>query len=238
MSCQDQDDGRVSSFQNGEIYWWPDVGARALNDVVVQYTGLECFAETDVDGFSGGDEPYATFGILGPDNVKSVVQTRVYNDVNARSGLADIIELYRGKPRGLVISSILQEHSGDDDQLEVSRGATQEAVDKAGPLIEKAASAVPYVGPVLGPLSGLAWDIFKKDIVDALNSFVEHTLGFADRPLGADMVTLTPQQMVLLARRPQGDDLTDVGQVPWRFATQLLERFGASYRLYFSICPA
>jgi hypothetical protein len=236
MSLLDQEDGRISMFQNGAIYWWPDVGARALNDVVVQYTGLHCFGATDFDEFSGDDEPYATFGVVGPDNVHGMIQTRVYTAIVAGSGVFDVIDLYRGKPRGLAISSLLQEHSGDKDQLNLSRKATQDAVDSAGPLIEKAASAVPYVGRVLGPLSGAAWEFFKKDIVDALNSFVEQTLGFADRPLGSDLITLTPQQLVLLATRPEGHEM--FGDIPWRFETQLLARQGASYKLYFNIFPA
>jgi hypothetical protein len=198
-----------------------------------------CFGETDADGLlSGNDEPYASFGIVAPDDIKRTIQTDVYDDVQAGTGKIDVMELYRGKPRGLVISSVLREHSGDADQLDMSRNATQEAVDKAGPLIQQAATAVPYIGPVLGPLSGAAWDFFKKDIVDALNGILENTLGLADRPLGTDLLTLTPQQMVLLATRPQGHDLTEIASVPWRFETQLLNRFGASYKLYFNIFPA
>jgi hypothetical protein len=237
LSLEDVNAGRISVFQNGAIYWWPECGARSINDVCLQYTGFVCFGETDADEGSDEDEPYATFGIMGPDNIRGMVQTKVYQNVHNRTGQVDFIELYRGKPRGLAIHSILQEHSGNDDQLEKTRGATKELVDKAGPLIQKFAMSVPVIGPVLGPLSGVAWDILKKDIVDALNSFVEHTLGFGDRPLGTDFITLTPQQLVLLATRPQGHALTEIAGVPWRFETQLLSRYGASYKLYFNIFP-
>lgn len=232
VGLQDHDDGRVSSFQHGAIYWWPDVGARALNNVVVQYTGLHCFGETKFDE-DPADEPYATFGIMGPDNIKVTVQTGVYGGVVPGKQIVDFVELYRGKPRGLAISALLTEHSGSDDQMEVTRQATQAAVDNAGPLIQQAAASVPYVGPVLGPLSGVAWEFFKKEIVDALNSFVEHTLGFGDRPLGSDFITLTPQQLVVLATRPEGN--AQFNQIPWRFETQLLARYGASYKLYFNV---
>src|SRR5512133_3399861 len=44
---EDFDGGRASAFQNGAIYWWPDVGAIDLGNVVVRYAGLFCFGETD-----------------------------------------------------------------------------------------------------------------------------------------------------------------------------------------------
>src|SRR5262249_22560009 len=50
--------GRISIFQRGAIYWWPDTGAIELNEVVVHYTGLNCFGEADDDGPSNSDEPY------------------------------------------------------------------------------------------------------------------------------------------------------------------------------------
>ena len=98
VGLQDHDDGRVSSFQHGAIYWWPDVGARALNNVVVQYTGLHCFGATDLDE-DPDDEPYATFGIMGPDNINGTVQTGVYGGVVPGTEIVNVIDLYRGKPR-------------------------------------------------------------------------------------------------------------------------------------------
>ena len=59
--------GQVSMFDVGCIYWWPDVGAIEFGNVIVQYTGLLCFGETDADGFfSDSDEPYAIVGVVSP----------------------------------------------------------------------------------------------------------------------------------------------------------------------------
>jgi hypothetical protein len=231
----DEDGGRVSSFQNGDIYWWPDDGACALNEVVIHYTGMHCFGETDKDGpfgFSTDDEPVATFGVVGPDNVRATLQTRIYDDVDDGEDVFDVIELYRGKPRGLAISVLLQEHTGDDDQVALARETTQGAVDKAGPWIEKAATSVPSIGPVLGPLANVAWSFFKKDIVDTLSDFI----GLAARPLGSDLITLTPRQLVRLATGPELPK--DSSNVPRKFETQSLERQGATYNVYFNIFPA
>ncbi|PSN10248.1 hypothetical protein C7271_26285, partial [filamentous cyanobacterium CCP5] len=56
--------GRVSSFQHGTIYWWPDTGAIELNDVVVHYTGIVCFGESNE--LSSSDEPYVVMGLNSP----------------------------------------------------------------------------------------------------------------------------------------------------------------------------
>ena len=45
--------------------------------------------------------------------------------------------IYHGKPRGLVLSVILQEHSGGN--IEVSRAAMSQAVDKGGAALAVAA---------------------------------------------------------------------------------------------------
>ncbi len=227
-------DGRISLFEYGAIYWWPDTGPLALNDIVVQYTGLHCFGETDFDHGSSDDEPYATIGVAGPDGTRGTFRSQIYEGVDAGEGRFEMIEIYRGKPRGLVINTILQEHSGGD--TEASRAAMNQAVDKGGAAISAAATLIPYVGPVLGPLTSLGIQLAKKDIVELLNSFVEHTLGFADRPLGTDVKDLTPKQMVILATRPEGH--AQFNEIPWRFETSLLERFGASYKVYFDIFSA
>lgn len=48
---QEFEDGRASKFQHGAIYWWPDTGTIAINDVIVHYTGWYCFGETDTGEF-------------------------------------------------------------------------------------------------------------------------------------------------------------------------------------------
>jgi hypothetical protein len=225
--------GRVSFFQNGAIYWWPDTGPRDLNDVAVHYTGVHCFGETDVDQGSDSDEPYATIGVAGPDGTKATFRSQIYEDVDGGEGRFEVIEIYRGKPRGLVINTILQEHSGGD--TEVSRAVMREAVDKGGAALAATAVFIPVVGPVLGSLASAAHQHFKKDITDVMNSFIENTLGFADRPLGADVKDLTPKEMIVLATRPEGHAQFNV--IPWRFETPLLTRFGASYKVFFNIFP-
>ena len=234
------DDGRVSIFQHGAVYWWPDTGALAMNDVIVHYTGLHCFGETDADSGSDSDEPYATLGVAVPGGQKQVFQTKIYGEgpnedgVDSNEGYFDVIELYRGTPRGLIVNSILQEHSGGDTNA--SRAVIAEAVEKGGQALATAATQIPVVGPVFGPAATLALKLFKEEILGALNGFLESTLGFADRPLGSDVQVLTAKQMIVLAMRPEGH--AQFGPIPWRFETPPLSRFGATYKLYFNVSPA
>lgn len=95
--------GRVSSFQRGAIYWWPDTGAIELNEVVVHYTGLVCFGETS--GL-GSDEPYVVLGVAFPIATPvdtsvgtSVARSKVYDGVDGGESRPDLLEIYRGKPR-------------------------------------------------------------------------------------------------------------------------------------------
>jgi uncharacterized protein with LGFP repeats len=91
--------GRVNEFQHGGIYWWPDVGAIDLSDVVVHYTGLYCFGETDWDQGSGSDEPYAIISISTP-RIADTKRSQVYNDVDAGEARPDLLEIYRGRLMG------------------------------------------------------------------------------------------------------------------------------------------
>jgi hypothetical protein len=225
--------GRISVFQHGTIYWWADTGTREINDVVVQYTGLYCFSETDVDGGSDADEPYANISVNGP-GFETMMRTQIYEEVDSGDERPDIVEIYRGKPRGAVISALLTEYSGGDTEL--SRQKLREAYERGGPYVADAISMIPVVGPVLGPISMVAMEIAENEILDALNAFVESTLGYANRPLGADVIGLTAKDMVLLATRPEAHAF-QYG-IPWRFETKLLQRFGASYKLYFNIFGA
>lgn len=236
----DDDGGRVSFFQHGAIYWWPDTGAIALNEVIVHYTGLHCFGETDADSGSDSDEPYATLGVAVPGSTQQIFQTKIYGEeahedgVDSNEGYLDVIELYRGTPRGLMINSILQEHSGGDTKA--SREVIGEAVEKGGQALATAATLIPVVGPVLGPAATIGLKVFKRDIIDALNSFLESTLGYADRPLGSDVQVFSAKDLIVLATRPEGH--AQFGPIPWRFETPPLERFGATYKLYFNVFPA
>ncbi|MEO8185395.1 MAG: hypothetical protein ABI895_41835 [Deltaproteobacteria bacterium] len=72
------------------------------------FRALDSSARVRGQGASGY---YATLGVSVPGEQPRVFRTRIYGDVDAGESVPDLIELYRGKPRGLVIDSVLQEHT-------------------------------------------------------------------------------------------------------------------------------
>jgi hypothetical protein len=84
----------VTRFQNGAIYWWPDIGSIEMRPVSLRYLGLHCFGETNE--LSASDEPYVTFGVV-PMVTKlgRTLQTRIYEGVDAGESRGDDLELYR-----------------------------------------------------------------------------------------------------------------------------------------------
>lgn len=220
--------GRATQFQGGQIYWWPDTGAIDLNQVVVHYTGLICFGETDWDQGSDSDEPYAIFGVLSPTGTRTVA-TRVYEDVDGGESRPDLIELYRGKPAGLVISSTIMENDfGDPNKY---RDKVEAGVVAAGQVVAGAVTAVPAIGPILA--AGVEWGLMevKDSIVGAVNG----VLDTGDDLIGRDATTFTAKQMVLLAARTPNSVSKGVG---FKAETRLISGQGASYKAYFGLVVA
>jgi len=119
-----------------------------LGDIVVRYTGLYCFGETDNDQLSSSDEPYAIFGVIPPPpGVPSAPRTRIYEGVDAGESREDSIELYRGLPYGMSLSATLMEHDfSDPDEY---RGIVKASADEAAKGVVAAVQQVPSVGPAL-----------------------------------------------------------------------------------------
>lgn len=93
----------------------------------MHYTGLICYAETDNDSLSDSDEPYVVLGVVAPS--KLATMTPIHEDVDAGEGLPGLIELYRGKPSGIVLSALLMEH--DDENPDRYKAAMGSAVAAA-----------------------------------------------------------------------------------------------------------
>jgi hypothetical protein len=216
------EEGRVSVFERGTIYWWGDVGAIDINEVVVHYTGLICFGETDSDQLSSEDEPYVLLGVVAP-TVTNETRTQVYDEVNDGQSRPDLIELYRGRPNGLVLAIRLMEHDfGNPDQY---RAEVAGFVGEAFDAIAAGASQIPYVGPVLAATVPM----LKKPMTEFLNA----TLHTQDDHLGAAVIPLTPKQMVVLAVRTPMSSHLGVG---FKVETPVLGGGeGATYKVYFGL---
>lgn len=146
--------GRANEFQNGGIYWWPDTGAIDLKDVIVHYTGLYCFGETDLDqGPGGSDEPYALISVSTP-QIAATYATQVYTDVDDGDSCPDLMEIYRGKPYGINFSIAMMENDfGDPNRYKEEIHKTVMAVHSAGVV---ALGLIPIVGPIIASIAGPA----------------------------------------------------------------------------------
>jgi len=225
--------GRASVFERGTIYWWPDVGAIDLNEVLVHYTGLMCFGETDTDGFfSDSDEPYAIIGVVTPSG-SGETRSRIYDDVDSGESRPDLIELYRGLPQGMTLSVVLMEHDeGDPEKYRAIVGqAVDKAVEKLAPAIAKIVGGVPYVGPVLA----LAASEGLPLLVPTISDFLNDALGTDDEVLGMPVINITAKQMVVLSARTLNSNVEGIG---FKVETPLISSQGASYKVYFGLVTA
>lgn len=222
------DHGRANSFQHGGIYFWGDTGAIDMRDVVVRYTGLHCFGETDWDQGSDSDEPYFIFGVSAPTNVVTTVRTRVYDDVDGGESRSENppLQLYRGVPYGLAIGTVLMENDfGDPDKY---KAEVQKAVDSAHQAGVAALGFIPVVGPAVAAIAG---PVLGK-LMPALGSFINKLFDWGDDRVGSAVLTLTGRDLVLLATRGKTD--SNFG-FPYRAQTPLISGGGASYKAFFDV---
>lgn len=226
---QFSDGGRANRFENGAIYWWADTGAIDLNHVVVHYTGLYAFAETDSDRVGTyADEPYVAIGVLTPSVTVPAVRTKVYDEVDAGDARPDVIELYRGLPEGIVISVLLMESDeGDPDKY---RSAVTEGVAQGSKALIELIKSWKGYGQFLAPVAEELLKVIGPDIVEAVNAVI----GSGDDVLGNTVVTLSAKQMVVLAARTPNQDHWGIG---WKAETTQMTGQGSAYKVYFGLVP-
>lgn len=226
-----EEDGRVSAFQRGAIYWWSDTGAIDINQVVISYAGLLCFGETDWDQGSFEDEPYVTIGVAAPNargEVK-VFQSRVYEDVDAKEGRRDSTELYRGSPTNILLEVMVREH--DETDPNQYRGAVQASLSAAATAGGLALNLIPVVGTVISAIATPGLVALANAAVNPLNDLFD----FGDDLIGRDHIVITAKHMILLAARYV--DHTVFG-VSMKYESKLLSGDGSSYKVGLGAWPA
>lgn len=229
------DGGRAVSFQNGGIYYWPDTGAIDVGNVVVRYSGLYAWGETDNDSGSAfdltgairdGDEPYFVFSVLGGNSpTPTVVKTQVYAKVRPKNPRPDNVELYRGPALGVGITGVLFEQDfGDDNKMrELVREGTQSA-HVAG--LEALTAAGPY-GVAAAAVLAVAWKAYGEDV----KKFLEDTFANENDKLQTQAVFIRPKQMILLSREQRKDH----HGISWHLDTPLYSAQGGSWKGYFTV---
>lgn len=220
--------GRATEFQHGGIYWWPDTGPIDLRDVVVHYTGLHAFGETDYDQGSDSDEPYVIVSVATPQRT-ATLRSRVYEDVDGGETRPDLIEVYRGRPYGITISTVVMEHDfGDPEHY---RKEVQTTVDVAHGIGTAALGLIPIVGPFVAAVAGPSLGALMPKVGQAINDLLDT----GDDRIGTGELIWTAKQMVLLAARTGNQEFRGIG---FKGETPLVSGHGASYKAYFGIVPA
>lgn len=219
--------GRANSFQNGGIYWWPDIGAIDLRGVILHYTGIHCFGETDHDQSSNADEPYVIISLTTP-QVALTSRTQIYSDVDGGETRPDLLELYRGAPYGINISSVVMENDfGNPDKYKED---IQKIVMGAHTAGTAALGLIPVVGPIIAAIAGPALGTLMPSIGGAISDW----LNFGDDKIGSSTITISARQMVVLAARTQNSNFHGIG---FKIESGLVSGSGASYKSYFGLVP-
>lgn len=220
--------GRANSFQHGDIYWWADTGAVDLKDVIMHYTGLYCINETDWDYSSASDEPYVIVSVSTP-QVAATYRSQIYNDVDDGEARPDLMEIYRGKPYGINIGTVLMEHDdGDPDKYKEKVQDALMAVHKVGVI---ALGFIPLVGPAIAAIANPTLGSLMPVLGEAINDL----FGEGDDTIGTNNLTVSAKQMVVLAARTNNSDLKGIG---FKLETPMMRGEGAAYKAYFGIVPA
>lgn len=220
--------GRANTFQNGGIYWWPDTGAIDLKDVVIHYTGLHCFGETDYDQGSNSDEPYVVLSFSSPE-LTSTLNSRIYEDVDSGETFPDLVEIYRGKPYGINLNAVVMEH--DEGDPNIYRDKIRQVFLGAHAAGTVALGLIPVVGPIIAAVAGPSLGALMPDIADKFNEL----LGLGDDIIGTSTIVLSSKQMVLLSAKTQDSSFNGIG---YKLESSLISGSGASYKVYFGIVPA
>lgn len=218
--------GRANSFTGGGIYFWNDVGAIDLADVVVEFTGLYCFGETDSDQtFNTTDDPYAIFSVTSPTG-SSALRSQVWRNINEHTAMPTTLELYRGRPYGIGVTvTMMEQDMGNPDEYLQKIESSLMAAHLAG---TAAMAAIPGIGIVLaGTLGPLL-----AETVPAVAQVFNDLLDTGDDVLANEAMTFRGRDMVLTAAR--GEDRTFEG-LRFRLESPLLAGQGASYKAYFTI---
>jgi hypothetical protein len=219
-------DGRVSTFEHGAIYWWPDTGAIELGNIAIRYKGLYCFGETDE--VSSADEPYVTFGVVGVPNapgvaVTNAVTSQIYENVDAGDARPDTRDLYVGAPCGVALALVLMENDeGNPDEYldEVKKG-----VEIAGKAVSAGCGVL--FGPEAAPVCEGMWGRMSGTIV----SFVNGLLGTGDDEIGRWSWDISAKDMILRTRTARAN----FWGIEYHWESILLSDGEASYKVYFDV---
>jgi hypothetical protein len=219
------EDGRISTFQNGDIFYWPDTGALDQRSTVLSLAGLRCYGETDNDQLSTADEPYVIVSAISGGVVRTE-SSPIFQGVDDGESRTCMTELYRGKPGGLQLSVHLMEH--DEANPDIYKSKIQEAalaLHKAGTV---ALAFIPVVGwavaAVAGPLGEAAWPALAGAISDALD--------MGDDQVGSVDMFASSKELVVAGCLKRTEQIEGIAS---NLTSPLIRGLGATYRVFMRV---
>lgn len=216
--------GKANGFQGGDIYWWSDTGAIDLKGVALNYKGIYCFKETSWDQSSNSDEPYVIMGVSSPSATKTY-RSKIYDDVDDKESRPDSLEIYRGKPYGINIGTILMEHDFGD--VEKNRQEIEKWMKGAHKVGMSGLGYVPLIGPAIAALAG---PVLEK-LMPELGKAVFDMFNFGDDRIGSVKNIFSAKQMIILALQTN----KKFKNISYKFETSLIKGGGASYQVFYGI---
>jgi hypothetical protein len=220
------ENGKVNTFEHGAIYWWPDTGPIDLGNVSVRYRGIYCFSESDWDQGSPDDEQQVILGMVpAVPNMQSTFKSQVYTDVDSGDARPDNVEIYRGLPYGLAISTTLLEidFGGSDVYLD----KVKDGVQAAGHTAAGIAAAFPPGGPVVALVLEALLKEFGDDVAVAVNGLLD----FGDDVINTVPLFLSGKDMVTMCRAPR----ENFWGIEWQRDTPLIVGQGVNTKAYFDV---
>jgi hypothetical protein len=217
------DNGKVNTFERGDVYFWPDTGIVEVRGIQIRYRGQNCFGESDE--LSAEDETYIVASAVGPKE-EAILSTRTaIADVNAGGSYPDFQVLYSGPPAGIgaLAVTMMENDEGNPDEYRAQiEGGVRLAMNGLAGLI--AATGVGL------PVSAIALTLANAGagpIADAIN----RAIGSGDDLIGTDVFPLAPKSLITLAQA----DVQRERDVEFNLATRLLSADGGSYKAYFDV---
>ncbi len=234
VPLRDIQGGQICTFENGEIYFWHDTGAIALQDVVISYTGIHCFDETDYDGLGGinsSDEVWAQMGVtralIQEGEEVPVYQVGIYEGVDGRESINQTVEIYRGRPFGVQIALLVMEH--DEENPDRYKADLKSSCESAAKELMNAARSNP-IGAQLVPIV----EPILLELSDALAEELNDLLNLEDDLIGNVPINLTCKEMVVLSAITQESVENDIN---YKKSTDLLTGDNSGYKVYFTLQP-
>jgi LGFP repeat len=209
----------VAYFENGYMFYWPDVGAVAIRELAIKFTGFHVFGQTDEP--SPSDEPYFINGVLPMDAAPVSSMTRIYEGTGAGRSVSDDVLMYEGPPQALTVTITLLEHDQGDPNT--YKALVDKALDKGAEAAAAAIATIPAVGAPLSVVGQIAYAIAGPSLKQSVNDL----LGTADDLVASTTLSYAVKDVLRLASE------AGAGGNTGRVETPLLSGDGASYKAYF-----